>query len=87
MLTLKPYEEFMTDFDQTSYYQNTKAIYEALLEKLPKEKIMIIPHPKIAHLMQNTDFAQNVWDREISEALSKSKLLITDYSSVCYNSF
>ncbi len=87
MLTWKPYEEFMTDFDQTSYYQNTKAIYEALLEKLPKEKIMIIPHPKIAHLMQNTDFAQNVWDREISEALSKSKLLITDYSSVCYNSF
>lgn len=87
MLTWKPYEEFMTDFEMTSYYQNTKAIYDLLLQYLPKDKIMIIPHPKIAHLMKNTDFADNIWEGEISTALSEAKLLITDYSSVCYNSF
>ena len=28
-----------------------------------------------------------LWNKPISEALEKTKLLITDYSSVCYNSF
>lgn len=87
MLTWKPYEEFITDFEMTTYYQYTKEIYELLKQYLPKDKIMIIPHPKIAHLMENTDFSENIWQGEISTALSQSKLLITDYSSVCYNSF
>lgn len=87
MLTWKPYEEFIQDFEETSYYKNTVAIFEMLQKYLPKEKIQIIPHPKIAHLMENTSFAPNIWKGEISKALENSKLLITDYSSVCYNSF
>lgn len=87
MLTWKPYEEFITDFEQTSYYKNTVALFEMLRKYLPDEKITIIPHPKIAHLMANTPLQKRVWKNEISAALAKSKLLITDYSSVCYNSF
>ena len=37
--------------------------------------------------MRNTDFVKNIWDKPISEALEKTKLLITDYSSICYNAF
>jgi CDP-glycerol glycerophosphotransferase (TagB/SpsB family) len=37
--------------------------------------------------MANTPLQKRVWKNEISAALAKSKLLITDYSSVCYNSF
>ena len=87
MLTWKPYEEFITDFEQTSYYQYTKEIYEILKKYIPEKNIMIIPHPKIAELMENTDFSKTIWRGEISKALSQAKLLITDYSSVCYNSF
>lgn len=87
MLTWKPYEEQLYEFDNSSYYENTIAIYEMLKKYIPKEKIIIISHPKAAELMENTDFKNNIWDKPISEALEKTKLLITDYSSICYNAF
>ena len=87
MLTWKPYEEQLYEFDNSSYYKNTIEIYEMLKKYIPKEKIIIISHPKAADLMQNTDFKKNIWNKPISEALKKTKLLITDYSSICYNAF
>lgn len=87
MLTWKPYEEQLYEFETSSYYKNTVEIYEMLKKYIPKEEIIIISHPKAKELMQNTDFKNNIWDKPISEALEKTKLLITDYSSICYNAF
>ncbi len=87
MLTWKPYEEYLTDFEQSNYYQNTVALYNLLTQYLPSENIIISCHPKVESLMQGTHMASRIWHEPISEALKQAKLLITDYSSVCYNSF
>lgn len=87
MLTWKPYEEYLEDFEMSSYYKNIVAIYDILVRYLDPEDVIIVPHPKIRELMENTRLKDSVWNRPISEVLSLAKLLITDYSSVCYNSF
>lgn len=88
MLTWKPSEEhMMDDFEKTSYYKNVCRIYEIMKERVPKEKIQIVLHPKIAENMGECDLLKAVWKGTIAEALRRTKLLITDYSSVCYNSF
>ena len=38
-------------------------------------------------MLTSTDIKECVWQGKISEILEKTKMLITDYSSVCYNSF
>lgn len=87
MLTWKPYEEYLTDFEQSTYYKTIRSIYNTLSKYLPSNRIIIISHPKVASLLQNTHLASTVWNHPISEALDITKLLITDYSSVCYNTF
>lgn len=87
MLTWKPYEEHLYSFEESSYYKNTIEIFNILQKYMPKEKITVIPHPKVLDLMQSTSMKDSIWNGKISEALEKTKLLITDYSSVCYNTF
>ena len=87
MLTWKPYEESLEDFRESTYYQYTVQIYELLTRLLPPEKVIIVAHPKIESLMEGTPLANSIWKKPISKVLSIAKLLITDYSSVCYNSF
>lgn len=87
MLTWKPYEEQLYDFKKSSYYKNVVDIYNLLTKYIDKEKIIIVPHPKVYDLLKETDIKENIWLGKISEVLAKTKLLITDYSSVCYNSF
>ncbi|HJC32167.1 MAG TPA: CDP-glycerol glycerophosphotransferase family protein [Candidatus Anaerobutyricum faecale] len=87
MLTWKPYEEMEEDFTKTSYYKNTVGIYEILRRYLSADQIKIVIHPKTNGHLENTPLASSIWTRPISEVLSIAKLLITDYSSVCYNSF
>ena len=87
MLTWKPYEEHLYDFKVSSYYKNVMELCDILLKYIEKDKICIIPHPKVLNLLMNTDIKDQVWQGPISEVLSKSKLLITDYSSVAYNAF
>ena len=87
MLTWKPYEEHLYNFEESETYKNTLEICNMLKKYIDKEKIIIIAHPKARSLLCNTDLKDSLWDKPISEALEKSKLLITDYSSVCYNSF
>jgi len=59
-----------------------------MLEKyIDKSKILLISHPKAQTLIEQTDLKDSIWHKPISEALEKTKLLITDYSSVCYNTF
>lgn len=88
MLTWKPYEEQLYDFAESEYYRNVVEIVKMLQQYIiPKEKILVVGHPKVNKLLQNTDIGINIWDKPVSEALELTKLLITDYSSVCYNSF
>ncbi len=87
MLTWKPYEEQLYRFEDSSYYKNVVQICNMLKKYVDKDKIIIIAHPKAQNLLENTDLKNSLWDKPISEALNISKLLITDYSSVCYNSF
>lgn len=87
MFTWKPYEEHLYDFRESSYYQDVVEIWNMLSKYIDKDKVCIIPHPKVFNLLMNTDMKDSVWQGPISEILKKSKLLITDYSSVAYNSF
>ena len=87
MLTWKPYEEHLYNFEESSYYQNVIKICELLKKYIDTKKILIIAHPKAQSLIMSTDLKDSLWDKPISEALKKTKLLITDYSSVCYNTF
>ena len=87
MLTWKPYEEQLYNFEESTYYKNTIEIYNMLAKYIDKEKIVIIPHPKVFELLSNTDIKDRFWQGKISEILAKTKMLITDYSSVCYNAF
>ena len=87
MFTWKPYEEHLYDFKESSYYKSVIEVGDMLSKYIDKSKICIIPHPKIFDLLMNTDLKDSVWQGPISEILKKSKLLITDYSSVAYNSF
>ena len=87
MFTWKPYEEHLYDFRESSYYQDVVEIWNMLSKYIDKNKVCIIPHPKVFNLLMNTDMKDSIWQGPISEILKKSKLLITDYSSVAYNSF
>lgn len=87
MLTWKPYEEHLYHFEKSSYYQNIIEIMKIISKYIDKEKIVIVPHPKVLDLLMNTNVKQSVWTKSISQILAKTKLLITDYSSVCYNAF
>ena len=87
MLTWKPYEEHLYNFEDSMTYKNTIAVCDILKKYIDSNRIIIISHPKAKELIMNTDLRGSLWDKPISEALNKSKLLITDYSSVCYNSF
>ena len=87
MFTWKPYEEHLYDFRESSFYKDVIEISAMLSKYIDKSKICIIPHPKVFNLLMNTDLKDSVWQGPISEILKKSKLLITDYSSVAYNSF
>lgn len=87
MLTWKPYEEHLYNFEESSYYKNVVEVYNMLSKYIPNKKINIIPHPKVLSLLSTTQLKNSIWQGPISEVLNKTKLLITDYSSICYNSF
>lgn len=87
MLTWKSYEEHIMEFEKSEYYKNVMDVYHLLAKYIAPENIIIIPHPKMAELCENTPLNDMMWKKPISEVLGIAKLLITDYSSVCYNSF
>lgn len=87
MLTWKAYEEHLQDFTKSTYYQTTVAIYEMLKPLIGGENIRIVAHPKFTKLLASTDIADSIWQGSIADVLHETKMLITDYSSVCYNVF
>lgn len=87
MLTWKSYEEHIEEFENSQYYKNVMEVYHMLEKYIAPENIIIVPHPKMAELCENTSLKETMWNQPISEVLNIAKMLITDYSSVCYNSF
>ena len=87
MLTWKPYEEYLSNYEDSIYHHNVVKIMEVVTKYVNKKNILIVPHPKIKYRLLKTDLKDYISDEPISDVLSKSKLLITDYSSVVYNSF
>jgi CDP-glycerol glycerophosphotransferase (TagB/SpsB family) len=87
MLTWKPYEEHLRDFTKSTYYQTVVEVYELLKPLVGIENIRIVAHPKFKKLLAGTDLATTIWDGPVSSVLEQTKLLVTDYSSVCYNVF
>lgn len=88
MLTWKMSEEhLLTHFQDSVYYKNAVQIYQLMSRYVERSKIRIVPHPKVQELLLSTDLKDFVWKDSVSEALKDTKLLITDYSSVCYNAF
>lgn len=87
MLTWKPYDEHFQDFTQSSYYQTVIEVFDTLRKVVPTDNIRIVAHPKFTQHLSRTQIRESVWTGCISEVLAQTKLLITDYSSVCYNVF
>lgn len=88
MLTWRPSEEHMlTHFEDSSYYRKVWETYQMLVHCMPLNCIRIVPHPKVLNLLRQTDLSELVWAGAVSQALKTTKLLITDYSSVCYDAF
>lgn len=88
MFTWKPTEEhLLSHFEDSVYFKSTFQVYEMLLKFVPEEKIRIVPHPKVLELLSTTRLREQIWDKTVAEALADTKLLITDYSSICYNAF
>lgn len=87
MLTWKPYEEHLTNFEDSTYFKYTMQTYELLQQYVDRSKIIIVSHPRAHALLMSTSIRDLVWEHPVSEALKKTKLLVTDYSSVCWNTF
>ena len=87
MLTWKPYEEHLTNFEESSYYKNVIKIYNVLKKYIFKDNIRIISHPKADKLLRSTNLASSLFDGNVSTCMEDTKLLITDYSSISYNAF
>lgn len=87
MLTFKPYEERLDDFENSAYYRTILDLYAILKKYLPEDKILLAAHPRIYYLLETTSLKERIWTGPVSSMLEKAKLLITDYSSVAYNSF
>lgn len=88
MLTWKVSEEhLLTHFEDSTYFQYVCEVYDLLKQHLPEKQIRIVPHPKVLEHLAGTRLGDTIWTGAVSDALRDSKLLITDYSSTCYNSF
>lgn len=87
MLTWRPEDIGLTDFEESYNCKMTLEIYEMLKSYVSAANIIVISHPLIKDRMMETKLAESIYKGTLSEALKETKLLITDFSSVCYNSF
>lgn len=80
MHTWRKWEEARIDVEQTTYYNDMMELREIALKSFPEDIIKVIWHPKMSEKM-------NYKDQSISDILSNTKVLITDYSSVSFDAF
>lgn len=91
MPTWRPWEfnEARYDFAQTKYYQMICRIFASIPERY-RDDIIILPHPLFLDAVQNSEFELKKYldrDSKYDDVLKKTKVLITDYSSIAYDAF
>lgn len=83
------YNAIRENFEQSNYYKLMLKIFNAVPENL-KNKVVILPHPLLLNLIKNKEFALKKYIPEnfvYDDILKRTKLLITDYSSISYDAF
>jgi len=87
MLTWKPYDDSLA-FSQSTNYTILQQILQVVRRHVPNEQIRLMVHPKeLYSLDSESELPIPFCTQPIHEILAETKLLITDYSSVCYSSF
>lgn len=91
MLTWRPWEynEARYDCTTTKYYQMLQKIVKSIPKKY-SERIVVLPHPLFRDAIHGSDHAlQAYFNKEdtYDDILKKTKVLITDYSSIAYDAF
>lgn len=94
MPTWRPwdYVQGLSDFKKTGYYRFTEEIVNSIPEGL-KDKLVVLPHPLLAKQIEMDDnnciwkYYKEYADLKYDDVLKKTKLLITDYSSISYDAF
>ncbi len=89
MLTWRPWEYNIVrnNINKSRYFKLLKKIIEAIPNKL-KDKIVLMPHPLILEDFKKSKLSKYILDNfTYNEVLENTKLLITDYSSIAYDSF
>lgn len=91
MPTWRPWEinTARSDFSETPYFKMLMKLYDNVPDEL-KEKVIILPHPLIVNELSKA--SPDVTEKVVTNAryddiLKTAKLLITDYSSIAYDSF
>ena len=85
MPTWRPWElnQALHDAENTSYYAFTKRIMDAVPEEL-KDKMIVLSHPLFSKVLRGD---KEEYTKSYDEILRETKVLITDYSSISYDSF
>ncbi|GAA2177151.1 hypothetical protein GCM10009847_01920 [Leucobacter tardus] len=87
MPTWRAEDETVNDFSGTTYVLVMRETVDAIRTVAPSAQIRLVPHPKVAEQLATTELAPDLWAGSVADALTDTKLLITDYSSVAYNAF
>ncbi|MDR3315911.1 MAG: CDP-glycerol glycerophosphotransferase family protein [Coriobacteriales bacterium] len=87
MFTWKPYDDSLA-FSQSTNYATLQQVLRLVQRHVPNERIRLVVHPKeLYSLDSESELPIPFCTQPIHEILAETKLLITDYSSVCYSSF
>ncbi len=89
MLTWRPWEYniLRNDIYNSPYYKTLKKIIDSIPDRM-KDKIILMPHPLTLESLQNSELSNYILDDFIYDnVLKDTKVLITDYSSIAYDSF
>lgn len=89
MLTWRPWEYNMirNDINNSPYYKLINKIIEAIPNHL-KEKVILMPHPLVLEDIKQSQLSRYILkDFVYDDVLKTAKVLITDYSSIAYDSF
>ncbi len=83
------YNEVRNDFENSKYYKMILRILESIPKKL-LDKVIILPHPLLLENIKesNSKISKYIPDDFIyDDILKDTRVLITDYSSIAYDSF
>ncbi|USD41335.1 CDP-glycerol glycerophosphotransferase family protein [Vibrio sp. SCSIO 43135] len=88
MFTWRPFEMDMLP-EESTLYKMLQEVTSTIKSKVSQDNlnVRVCLHPKIRHLFTEEFNGYSIHDDDVSEALSWANLVITDYSSICYNSF